>query len=650
MNTPLFLKPLRVLLIFVMIFSTDYVKAQLIHRDLLQKASVNLNQLIIPQARFKPFPQTPGGWKKVLPDSVIKKIIIKGEAALGKEFKNIPATVMLEFVRTGNRTNYESMCFTKRNQLWDLIMAEAVEGRGRFADKIVNGIWSISEESFWGISAHSTAQKAGAGLPDVEDPIVDLFAAETSAILAWADYLVGPQLDKVLKLVRPRIHYEIDRRVLKPMRTKKFDWMGGGNTEAKLNNWAPWITSNYIATVLLMEGDAATRREDIGRSLKILDQYMDGLGVDGGCDEGPSYWEAAGGCVYDALNLLYDSTDGKLNIYNEPFVKQMATYIYKTNIADNYFVNVADAHPRLNLNSIMVYRFGKDVQSTPMAEFGSWVFHNFKETEEEKQFRRTRSLYDLLAIKACAASVAKENPLNDAWFSDVQLMLSRSENGLFVATHGGTNGESHNHNDVGDFMVYADGYPVIIDVGSGVYTARTFSKDRYTLWFNTSPYHNLPTINGQEQAAGLKFAANDVRYQADNKSSSLVMNIAKSYPGESDLKAWYRSVKMNKNQGIEIDDHYQTNILPKSLTQSFMTICDLNLSTPGKIVFLLPNQRNVYLNYDVMKWNISKERIELTTPEDQGFKSTWDGKTIWRLLLTSKLLKKEDSTRYYIYR
>ena len=328
MNTPLFLKPLRVLLIFVMIFSTDYVKAQLIHRDLLQKASVNLNQLIIPQSRFKPFPQTPGGWKKVLPDSVIKKIIAKGEAALGKEFKNIPATVMLEFVRTGNRTNYESMCFTKRNQLWDLIMAEALEGRGRFADKIINGIWSISEESFWGISAHLTAQKAGAGLPDVEDPIVDLFAAETSTILAWADYLLGPQLDKVSKLVRPRIHYEIDRRVLKPMRTKKFDWMGGGNTEAKLNNWAPWITSNYIATVLLMEGDAATRREDIGRSLKILDQYMDGLGVDGGCDEGPSYWEAAGGCVYDALNLLYDATDGKLNIYNEPFVKQMVRCKY----------------------------------------------------------------------------------------------------------------------------------------------------------------------------------------------------------------------------------------------------------------------------------------------------------------------------------
>src|SRR5476651_717006 len=336
------MRNLSIRLLIIVLLSTFAAKAQLTHRGLLQKSSSQLAQQLIPQVDFKPFPQTPEGWKAILPDTVIAKLIKLGEAALKPEFKGIPATIMLEFIRNGNRTDYERLSFEKRNQLWDLVLAESVEGKGRFTDKIVDGIWSISEESFWGISAHVGAQKAGAGLPDVQDPIVDLFDAETSAVMAWTDYFVGPQLDKVSKLIRPRIRYEIERRTLNPMLTAKYGWMGGGNAEAKLNNWAPWIASNYLAANLLIEKDEAKRLNAVKIANRILDQYIDGLGDDGGCEEGPSYWTAAGGAVYDALNLLYDVTGGKLNIYKDPFIQKMGSYIYKTHIAGTYFINVAD--------------------------------------------------------------------------------------------------------------------------------------------------------------------------------------------------------------------------------------------------------------------------------------------------------------------
>ncbi|WP_295655434.1 heparinase II/III family protein [uncultured Mucilaginibacter sp.] len=637
------------LLILSLIVFSARSKAQLIHRELLQKASTDLGRSLVPQNKFKPFPQTPDGWRQLLPDTVIAKIIRKGEAALKKDFKNIPATVMLEFVRTGNRTDYEKLSFEKRNQLWDLAMAEAVEGKGRFTDQIVNGIWSISEESFWGISAHVGAQKAGAGLPDVEDPIVDLFAAETAAVLAWTDYFVGPQLEKVSKLVRPRIRYEINRRIFTPMLTAKYGWMGGNNPEAKLNNWAPWIASNYITAALIMEKDDAKLLDDMNRAIKILDQYMDGLGVDGGCEEGPSYWGAAGGCVYDALNLLYDATGGKINIYKEPFIQKMGSYIYKTHIAGDYFINVADAHPTLKPDGLMMYRFGKDIGYGPMQEFGSWAYHSFKDEDGYEQFRRTRVLYDLAAISACATSPAKETDVHDAWYSDVQLMVARSDDGLFVASHGGTNGESHNHNDVGDFMVYADGYPVIIDVGSGTYTGRTFGKDRYKLWFNTSPYHNLPTINGKEQGAGLQYTASDVNYQLNKTGAGLSMDIAKAYPADAGIKNWTRTVKMSNNK-IEIDDSYAMATPLASLTQSFMTVCDVDLGTPGKIIFNLPNQGKVYLDYDASVWGIGKEKMDLVSPEDQGLKHSWDGKTIWRILLTNKMNDMNKVVKYLVYK
>ena len=61
-----------------------------------------------------------------------------------------------------------------------LMLAECLEGKGRFVDDIANGVWLICEETFWGAPAHLAAQKAGVGLPDVSEPIIELFSAETA--------------------------------------------------------------------------------------------------------------------------------------------------------------------------------------------------------------------------------------------------------------------------------------------------------------------------------------------------------------------------------------------------------------------------------------------------------------------------------------
>ncbi|MDQ2862101.1 MAG: hypothetical protein M3R50_00370, partial [Bacteroidota bacterium] len=48
------------------------VKAQVTQRNLLPEfTQQQLTKSLIPQEEFKPFPQTPKGWKKILPDSVI---------------------------------------------------------------------------------------------------------------------------------------------------------------------------------------------------------------------------------------------------------------------------------------------------------------------------------------------------------------------------------------------------------------------------------------------------------------------------------------------------------------------------------------------------------------------------------------------------
>src|SRR5580698_9638294 len=254
--------------------------AQLTPRNLLEKQMdvAGLQQALLPQQAWKPFPQTPAEWKNILPDSIIKTLINHGESSLQGPFPNIPPSVTLDFFRNGNRTRYENLVFGKRNRLWALILAESAEGKGRFLDAILDGIWSISEETFWGASAHLFLQNGGKGLPDAENPVVDLFAAETAADLAWADYFIGPSLDSISPLVRRRIYYEVNRRIFVPMETAKYDWMGAGNRQAKLNNWAPWIMSNYLTAALLLEKNENKRAQYVHQVIQVTDQYLDGLG------------------------------------------------------------------------------------------------------------------------------------------------------------------------------------------------------------------------------------------------------------------------------------------------------------------------------------------------------------------------------------
>jgi hypothetical protein len=114
---------------------------------------------------------------------------------LSCEWPTILAVRFLDFVRTGNRSKFEQVSMGRRGAIVGLVIAECMENKGRFLDDIVNGVWAICEESFWGVSAHIGAQKAGSGLPDVTEPIVDLFAAETSSLLSWVVYLLGSKLD-----------------------------------------------------------------------------------------------------------------------------------------------------------------------------------------------------------------------------------------------------------------------------------------------------------------------------------------------------------------------------------------------------------------------------------------------------------------------
>lgn len=612
-----------------------------------------LSEVLIAPDKWVPFPRIDdrAGWAKA-DQEMLKAYVRTAETYLNYEWPGIPATKSLLIVRTGDRDEYQSVSFNKRKVLGTLLLAEIAENKGRFVDKIINGVWSICEESFWGVPAHLPKTKELSGLMDVSKPFVELFSAETATFLAWVDYFMGEKLDAVSPQIRKRIYMETNKRIFDPLMTQHHGFMSSDSKGRRPNNWNPWICSNWLNAVLLLEKDPAKRTEAVAKILTVLDQFMNPYPKDGGCDEGPGYWDAAAASVYDNISLLnLASNDAFAYVYRDEKFRNMGTFIYKAQISPRYFLNFADADPQPSMGADMIYRFGKDIQDKDMMRFGAYYR---AQTDGSGSFHYFRNLFALF-IQQEYRQAEKGLPLpKDTWLPDLEVMIARDQqgttDGFFVAAKGGHNDESHNHNDIGNYVVYYNGFPLLIDVGRGTYTSMTFSGKRYEIWYNCSNYHNLPTINGKDQLPGGEYKASNVSYKNGKDYSSLTLNIASSYPTDASIGSWVRNIRLNRGKNVQIEDDFKLSG-KASVVQHLMTCYPAKVNKPGEVVIHYAPEgalsKDFVITYDASKFDVSTEKIELKNMEDKGVRQKW-GDTIHRINLKAKELKSTDKQRIVI--
>ncbi|MFT3935196.1 MAG: heparinase II/III family protein [Chitinophagaceae bacterium] len=621
------MKKIVLLLLIVVAFKTQAQDQNL----LSGKYSVEqLKSILIPQAQWTPFPRITdrAGWAKA-DQASLQAYLKQAESYLTYKWPSIPATTSLLIERTGDRNEYQEISFPKRQALGTLVLAEIYENKGRFVDQIINGVWSICEESWWGASAHLPKGKEYGGLMDVSKPFVELFGAETASFLAWVDYFIGDKLDAVSPQVRKRIYYEVNNRIFTPLMTQPHGWMTKNANGRAPNNWNPWICSNWLDAVLLLEKDDNKRVAAVAKLLKVLDEFTNPYPKDGGCDEGPGYWNAAAASLYDNIAMLNLASNNSFQyVYNDEKIKNMGRFIYRAQIGPVYFVNFADASPKPGMASSMIYRFGKDINDADMMRFGAY----YRKDQEQgvARFQYFRILFELF-MKDELKNAAQGLPLPaNVWLPDLQVMIARdkdgSTDGWFVAAKGGNNDESHNHNDVGSFVVYYNGLPVLIDVGSGTYTARTFSSHRYDIWFNCSDYHNLPDINGTTQSPGPEYKAYNVSSKQDKNAAEFSLDFAKAYADKAGLVALQRTVRLNKGKNVTVNDLI-TQKQAGAITEHFMTCYPASIETPGNLVIHYKTEtgatKDFVIKYDAAQMEAKVEQVTLGAPEDKGISNNW---------------------------
>ena len=544
------------------------------------------------------------------------------EAEMDYAWPIIKATDFMEFKKSGNRTVMEKIHFDRRNHLVLFALAELEENKGRFIPAIVNGLFTVCEESFWGLSAHYFMKLEN--IPSPEHPYIDLFAAETAEHLAMIVTLLRRPLLAFCPEIIDRVEYELDRRIKAPYESRyDFGWMGYRGK--RVNNWNPWILSNVLTVFLLTECNQRRKQKAIGKMLSEIQHYYDSMPEDGGCDEGPGYWRQAGASLFEFLYQLKCATGGKMSFFGDAKIGRIAAYLKKVHITADVFANVADAHAAGKGDlALLLYGFARETEQDELMNFSVAVYRdrtvNSSPLDHTNRTLR-RIIYSSAFLREIEAS-EPTYPLHGAleYLPDLELAVLRKGN-FILSAKGGFNKESHNHNDVGSFTLYDGETPVLVDIGISTYTRFTFDPStRYSMipWTRGS-YHNIPMINEKEQPFGEEYRADS--FAADE--GGIDISFPRAYPSDSSINGLARSLELTYSALLITDRFDFADGEKQSVCEVLMSVLPISVES---------NAVTVNGRYRISS-NAGTFRCERIPFEDAGLERDWNTDACFRLML-----------------
>lgn len=556
--------------------------------------------------------------------AIKKHIIGRAEQLLSQVVPQLTAQLFMRFYRDGNRIDYENIYFARRHNLQILVLAEAMEYKGRFLDKIIDYIWDITSEYTWCLPAHVPTRKIDP-LPLLKHEHLDLFATSTGSDLAMTLNLLEKELAGVSPNLVKLLRRKLMTRIIEPLEIRPFPF--DSFFLKKNNNWRPWCCRNTLGVVLTMLKDQPARREKIVTMYKqALDEHMRLYADDGCCEEGPSYWAVNPGTIigfYELLQELPEDT-GKY--------ARMAEYLVHARMTPKYFAGFGDAVCTTeSIPTGACYRFGERTGNPALKALAQVYADDLG--NQLKQ--RSTSLFDLLCSifwlpmeDTRVDSALIEIPFK--YYERLQCLYLKDK-GMAMAVKRGHKG-SHCHMDIGQFMIFCNEKPVIIDLGGVLYTRENFLKDkRYKNWVNNSEGHNPPIFNGVGQLEVTLPDPKAAKVERDADKCVFTMDLTSAYPKEANLIKCEHIFTYNYADGsVEVEDRWELTRDNNTVRVPLYTVADVT-SEAGKCII------------GNMKMSVSGDETEIkVTPldiTDEKILAAW-GNNVKRIDVITKSGKK----------
>ena len=341
------------------------------------------------------------------------------------------------------------------------------------------------------------------------------------------------------------------------------------------------------------------------------------------------------GPFLDCLIALDSALGGAVDLADDPFVRRMGHYVLDVHVAGDWFVNYGDAHARVHHSPPLLHRFGRATGDGDLAAFGAFRAPA-RGIALSDQGRLARDVADVLEVERMRATKGKDALQRAAWYPALGLMTTRAQagsaQGFFVAVQTAPNARSHGHHDSGSFIVFHDGLPVFVDPGVEAYTAKTFSKDRYTIWTMQSGFHNLPLVGGRMQRGrDARDRASRVRVDDGQRATGMAMDLATAYGPEAVIKTWSRRIALDRVAGaVTLRETFEL-ARAEGVTLVFMTPRRPDTAQAGVVALPAEGGRTVLLRFDARALRAEVEPLPLADP---GLKHEWGG-TLYRVELAS---------------
>ena len=450
------------------------------------------------------------------------EVVKRAERLVREPIPPLTDELFLDFSRTGNRTRCQRVLSQRHGRLSQLVLAECLEDRGRFKSAIEEAIREVCSEKTWVMPAHDR------GLNNFRGKVgeIDLGAAGLAWNLATADYWLG---DRLSKKTRQLIRDELERRIFAPFSQMvttgkpRMWWL------TTTNNWNAVCLAGVTGSALAVIPSPERRALFVTAAEVHIQNLMRGFGDDGYCSEGLGYWNYGFGHYVLLAETLHQATGGQIDWLQDAKVQRVARFGQGMEILPGVYPALADCRPGtrpgVGLTAFLSRRY--ELGLTDIERHGLLLAPG-----------PSSRLFELgLMGFANSASRRKSAPSTPppprSWFAEAGVLICRprgdARRALGVALKGGHNAEHHNHNDVGSFVVALGNGTPLVDPGSEVYTARTFSPKRYDSGVLNSHGHPVPRVAGQMQRSGRDAAAKIVKTQFSDSADTLVLDLRSAY-------------------------------------------------------------------------------------------------------------------------
>lgn len=482
-------------------------------------------------------------WDSMASQSTFRNLVRSAEKELQTPVPVVPDELYLQFSENGNRTNYQNAYNQRNAPLPRMVLAECFENQGRFIPRIEELLKACFADRSWVLPAHDSSLKNFNGTYDV-----DLVSSATAWHLATIASVLG---DRLSPEVRKELDHQLEIRCFEPFRqsiltgTPKLWWVRG------INNWNAVCMAGVMGAALTHLESREERAWFLAAGEKFIQNSNRGYAEDGYCTEGVGYWCYGFGNHARLSETVRRATNGKIQILNQPKLRKVALYGFTIEILPGSSPSFADcgmnAHPTYSLLAFLnrYYGFHLDGYDFTLPSYS----HNLNDLGIFGT--NLPPLPEKGQPGMATVSDSMPEITNRTWFSDAQILILRPEgwkattqnladaratrkaveelNGFAVAMKGGHNAEEHNHNDVGTYVLIHRGQFPALDLGGEVYTARTFSKDRYVSDVLNSWGHNVPVVAGQLQKTGRSHCATVLKTDFNAKEERFLLDFAAAY-------------------------------------------------------------------------------------------------------------------------